>query len=172
MVTQITEPTSFPKLSAEDVRTLQTARAELIRTDKLIQEIRELPEKLRTAGERFSAGEIPLLTAAGLLSARNSEDRRLLIAGVKKPVQRRQCQILESCSEVFAKIRQHVITELADKCATLEKAERKTSADLGISADLYIPSGSLLSLREQHKRSHAEMSGPVTRQDLAALETA
>ncbi len=171
MVTQITAPTSFPKLSAEDVRTLQTAKAELIRTDDLLAEIRNLPDKLRTAGERFAAGEIDVLTAAGLLSARNSEDRRMLITGLKHHVQKAQIRILAACEEVVQKTRQHAVDELADKCAKLEKLERKSAAELGIEDDSYSPSGSLVSLRAQHQRTLAAMSGKVTRQDLAALET-
>lgn len=163
-------PTSKPTLSKADAEVIAHARAELARTDKMLEEVLTLKHRLENFGAEYAAGKISMIEAAGLITASNSADARHDLANaLRHPIKEYVRKILEGCAEVITKARQHAADELLQKCKALESLERDSAKNIGISADDYSPSGMLQSLREQHRRAVDTISHRITRQCLAQL---
>lgn len=159
--------TSAYKLSPAEQKAIDTAKAEFVRTDALLEEILTLKQKFQNVGADFAAGKLDLMAAAGIIAC--DVDRPELIGKLRAPVKQLQREVLASVGEVLGNARQHGLDELAAKCKKLETVERQSSAELGIGDDDFTPSSLLESLREQHRRHAATVGTHFTKSNLAAL---
>lgn len=162
-------PTSKPTLSKTDADVIAFARAELVRTDAMIDEILLLKDRLADFGRDYATGKISILEAAALLPATSATARAEITSGLRHAVKVHQREILEGVAGVITKARQHAVDELLDKCRDLESTERESARNIGIIEDGYQPSLLLERLREQHRRALDSLTHRITRQDITAL---
>ena len=166
-IKHLSAKTSPAKLSAADEKLIAAARKELSRTDKLLLEIGGLKEAFADAGKSFAEGKLDLLQAATILAS--SDDRASITGNLRPHVKALQREVVNSCSEVILKCRAHAVSELASKSSTLEKTERKSASDLGLSDDEFLPSVLLERIRQQHSIALKQASQRVTRADFNQL---
>ena len=167
MIAHLSATTSPPKLTAADEKIVEAARKELDRTDALLLEINGLKEKFQNAGSDFSKGKMGILEAATILAS--SDDLATVRGNLRPHVKALQREVVNSCSEVILKCRSHAVSELASKCSTLEKTERESASDLGLSDDEFLPSVLLERIRQQHSIALKQASQRVTRADFNQL---
>ena len=160
-------PTSLFKPSKSDQETIAHVRKEFERSDNLLEETRTLKERFATLGQDFAKGKIDLVTAAGLIAC--GQGRTEIAGGLRHHVKSFQKELLATIEPIVRKARQHAADEIRDKCQTLEKTERQSSAELGVHPDEFQPSGLLESLREQHRRLLDRVDDRVTRTDLGGI---
>ena len=159
--------TSPAPLSPADKKTISAARKELERTDSLLEEVNGLKQRYEEAGAKFALGEVDLLTTAALLSS--SDSRAIVISNLRPPIKQLQREVIATCKDIIVAARQHTVDELHKKCASLEATERKSSLDLGVHNDDFLPSVLLERLRAQHKLALAAVSDHITRHDFNQL---
>lgn len=157
-----------PELSQADRFRLQSVVDSIAICDGKCTQINGLKDIVKQAAAAFADGRIPLESAislAGILPANVPAVRTALRGAIKSHAR----AMVQDCRDVLVARREQIAADLAARCAAMETTERKGQIDAGIHADLYAPSPTLLSLREQADRAKRAIPLEVTRLDLSQL---
>jgi len=171
-ITRYPTPTNVtiaaPKLSTEDAKAITQAAETLKVIDRKFEELMNLNDLANAAAERFFLHDAPLPESlvAGLLDHTGAKTAANQLRRIGNEIIR---ELVISVTPIIQKGRAVAATDLAARCAKLEKAERTAAEAAGIHPDEYFPSPALAGLREQHRRAHELISQPADRGEITRL---